>query len=108
MMQIIDIKQIVSLVKASKILWTEHVAIRLRERNIKRADLIHCVCNGKIIEQYPTDTPYPSCLILGFTQNNEPLHVVVGLNVNVICSIITVYHPDKNRWEHAFSKRKDG
>ncbi|MFG6337693.1 MAG: DUF4258 domain-containing protein [Lachnospiraceae bacterium] len=30
-------------------------------------DIIFCIHEGEIIEQYPDDYPYPSCLILGFT-----------------------------------------
>lgn len=31
---------------------------------------------GEIIEEYPQDRPYPSCLILGRTAEGRPLHVV--------------------------------
>ena len=31
---------------------------------------------GEIVEQYLDDTPYPSCLILGYTQSGKPLHLV--------------------------------
>ena len=32
-----------------------------------------------MIEDYPTDTPYPSCLWLGFA-GNRPLHLVYADN----------------------------
>ena len=32
--------------------------------------------SGEIIEEYPDDGPYPSCLIFGRTQEGRPLHVV--------------------------------
>ena len=28
------------------------------------------------LEEYPDDRPYPSCLLLGFTNAGRPLHVV--------------------------------
>ncbi|MBM4121748.1 MAG: DUF4258 domain-containing protein [Nitrospira sp.] len=31
---------------------------------------------GEIIETYPEDSPYPSCLILGRTVTERPLHIV--------------------------------
>jgi hypothetical protein len=31
---------------------------------------------GEIIEEYPDDTPYPSCLILGRTASGRSLHIV--------------------------------
>ena len=41
--KIIDIQ---ALTLQGKIMWTEHVATRLRERVIKRADVIECIENG--------------------------------------------------------------
>lgn len=102
------ISEIQSLVENSKILWMEHVALRLRERGIKRADVIECIENGEIIEQYLDDTPFPSCLILGKCRNGEPLHIVVGLNTDVICCMITTYRPDLEKWEDDFKTRKEG
>lgn len=61
----IDISDLQSLVSAGMIIWTEHMVIRLRERKIKRIDVITGIHNGEIIEQYPDDTPFPSCLIAG-------------------------------------------
>ena len=103
----IELSHIVPLVSEGKILWTEHVALRLSERGIKRADVIECIENGEIIEQYPDDIPFPSCLILGYCKEGKPLHLVVGLNVFILCCIITAYHPDLDKWEDDFKTRKD-
>jgi len=32
--------------------------------------------SGEVIEDYPDDQPYPSCLVFGRTQSGGPLHVV--------------------------------
>ena len=69
-----DLRKICSL---ENIEITLHAAKRLEQRGIKMADITACIQNGKIIEQYPTDYPYPSCLILGLSVNNQHLHVVV-------------------------------
>lgn len=45
--------------------------------------------NGEIIEYYPDDYPFPSCLILGYFNSGKGIHVV--------CSV-TAYYPDKNEW----------
>ncbi len=34
----------------------------MQEREISRKDVISCINNGKIIEDYPDDFPSPSCL----------------------------------------------
>ena len=103
----IEISQIQALASMGKIVWTEHVAIRLRERGVKRADLIECIKIGEIIEQYPDDSPFPSCLILGTCKTNKPLHVVVGLDPGVLCCMVTAYRPDVDKWDADFKIRKE-
>ena len=43
---------------------------------IRDEEVSEAVSEGKIIETYPMDEPYPSCLIYGRTSDNRPLHVV--------------------------------
>jgi len=105
-MQNIKISQIQSLFSEGKIVWTEHVSLRLRERKIKRNDLLECIKNGEIIEQYPDDTPFPSCLLLGNCTGGHPLHVVIGLNTGILCCIITAYRPDSDKWDESYKTRR--
>lgn len=45
-------------------------------------------------------------LILGFTNDNRPLHIVVAIdNFEKYIWIITVYEPSRNKWDETFSKR---
>ena len=54
----------------------------------------------ELIEEYPEDRPYPSCLLLGFTTAGRPLHVVAACDeVGHEIVVVTVYHPDPERWE---------
>ena len=46
---------------------SDHAVKRFRERGIKIKDVRTAVYSGEIIEQYPDDYPYPSCLILGLS-----------------------------------------
>lgn len=79
-----------------------HAQERMVERDITRSDVMECIFNGEIIEDYPLDEnntsekSFPSCLILGYASGNRPLHVVVGMKDWVM--IITVYIPDPNKW----------
>jgi len=107
-MSAVSISDLRSFVSAGKILWTEHVALRLRERKIKRVDVINCIQVGGIIEQYPTATPFPSCLVVGTSLNGKPLHIVCGLNPGNYCCIITAYYPDSDKWELDNQTRKAG
>ncbi|WP_205764240.1 DUF4258 domain-containing protein [Anaerovibrio slackiae] len=48
------------------------MANRIQQLGILRIDVINCIMNGEIIEDYPTDYPHPSCLIFGHdTLNNR-------------------------------------
>ena len=51
-MNLIELSNVQATVNENKILWTEHVAIRLREHGMKRADVLKCIECGEIIEQY--------------------------------------------------------
>lgn len=85
---------------------TLHAAKRLEQRNISINDVISCILTGEIIEQYPADYPYPSCLVLGISLKNTILHVVAGTDLNTLW-IITAYYPDKNKWSSDFKTRKE-
>ncbi|MBQ9347691.1 MAG: DUF4258 domain-containing protein [Oscillibacter sp.] len=69
-------------------------------------DVRNCVMNGKIIEDYPDDFPFPSCLILGRTCDGDILHVVMS-NEGSMGRIITAYRPDKELWNDDFSVRRE-
>jgi hypothetical protein len=59
-----------------------------------------------LIEDYPTDTPYPSRLILGWV-GARPLHVVAADNAAAQETIIvTVYEPDPLLWHPGFRQRR--
>ena len=76
-MQELEIDHIQSCVNKKQIKWTEHCATRMFERNISKIDVINTILNGKIIEYYENDYPFPSCLILGLDNGNVMLHVCV-------------------------------
>ncbi|MBF0232944.1 MAG: DUF4258 domain-containing protein [Desulfamplus sp.] len=76
------------------------------ERNIDENDIMEVISHGKIIQSYPNDQPYPSYLILGFS-NELPLHVLIGHNSETNeCYVVTTYHPDKNIWNVDFQTRR--
>ena len=72
----IDIGEIKLLCRKRALRWTDHVLVRLIQRSIDTDDVVYALQNGEIIEQYPTDYPYPSCLVLGVVLNNNFIHVV--------------------------------
>lgn len=68
--------------------------------------MMACIMNGEIIEQYPDDYPYPSCLILGMSIEDKYLHVVIGHHESDLF-LITAYFPSVDKWEADFKTRKE-
>jgi hypothetical protein len=91
---------------SSKTIFRFHALQRMFERKISEAEVSEVLSKGKIIENYPTDQPYPSCLKLGFVRS-RPLHVVLATNSDDQSQIIiTVYEPDSGTWDPSFERRK--
>lgn len=86
--------------------WTNHVFVRLMQRNISTNDVEYAIMNGEIIEVYPEDYPYPSSLVLCMEIGGAPLHVVCGFAPDRLW-IITAYRPDLTEWETDYRTRKE-
>ena len=90
--------------------FTDHARREMEEEPlgvIYVGEVLQVLETGEIIEKYTDDKPYPSCLIVGWTEAKRPLHVVcapVPTEEGLI--IITTYQPDSNRWEAGFKRRK--
>ena len=83
-----------------------HAVQRMFERGITTIDVKEVIKNGKTLEKYSDDKPFPSYLLLGFVKGKS-LHVVVAIdNENKKAIIITVYEPDPKLWQAGFERRK--
>ncbi len=86
---------------------TRHATIVRLERGVTIVELERSLLNGEIIEHYPDDKPYPSCLVLGWLISGDPLHVVCSRgNVEPSLRIVTVYEPEEALWESDYKTRK--
>jgi len=101
----ITMDQLRRLCQDDTIVFTQHLTSRCDERGIVYESVKSCILNGEIIEQYPDDYPYPSCLMLHQLDNRKHLHVVVGLGDSRLW-IITTYYPDEREWERDYKTRK--
>lgn len=105
-MEALNIDKIKLLVKKGKLRWTNHIVIRLIQRGITQGDVEEALKTGEIIENYPNDYPYPSCLIYGINLNGEVIHIVCGSNDSELW-LITAYYPDKKEWKNDLKTRKE-
>jgi hypothetical protein len=75
------------------------------ERGISRREVLAAIMEGEMIEEYLSDRPYPSCLLMRV--GDEPLHVVAAVNAELaVCHIITVYRPDSDHFEDDLRTRR--
>lgn len=60
----------------------------------------------EVIEDYPDDPRGHSCLVLGFTYEDKPLHFVLGNLDEEKVFIITMYRPKREEWIDFRIRRK--
>lgn len=103
-----EIAKIIEAIRAKRIRITDHADEEAQADRLKYEEIYFSVLNGEIIEDYPKDKPYPSCLIYGQTFAGEPVHSVWAYNQkSKWVVLITVYRPDPKRWiDYKIRKRK--
>jgi len=103
-----DLNDIIGAIQSRKIRITDHADEEAQADQLSVDEIYHSVCHGEIIEDYPTDKPYPSCLIFGLSIGGNPVHSVWAYNgQNQWAVLITVYRPDPDRWINWRERRGD-
>jgi hypothetical protein len=100
-----DINDIKEKVRNSKYKISFTHTERLRQRKIEIRELEEAIFSGEIIESYPADPRGSSCLILGYTQRNRPLHIVCGIMEGELL-VITAYEPGLEEWKADWKTRR--
>ena len=86
--------------------FSSHALKRMFSRGISVSEVERVLQFGEVIENYPNDAPFPSCLLLA-NVDNRSLHVVVAKDIETgLCIIITVYVPDTVLWHEDFRNRR--
>ncbi len=82
-----------------KTIFRVHAVQRMFERYVSVKNTLRAIKSGETIEDYSSETPEPSRLILGF-QGKRPFHVVTSENLETNeTTVITVYVADPNKWK---------
>jgi len=71
---------------------------------ITPSEVERVLVEGMEIENYPTDPRGHSCLLLGFDENTQPIHVVCSPKDEYL-AVITAYRPDPEQWSWDFRRR---
>jgi|SRR6185436_13727551 len=78
--------------------FSQHAVDQTVLRRILVQEIREAFATAALIEDYPDDKYGPSCLLLGFTQSERPLHVQCSYPTRPLVKIITVYEPDPLQW----------
>ena len=93
------------LLNQGKIKWTGHSLEKMGERDISIAEVKACIMNGEVIEDYPDDYPFPSCLIFCMVSEGRVIHVCAGTDGETLY-IITAYIPNTIKFEADLKTRR--
>ena len=96
------LKEIRDCFQSDKFLFSQHARDEMEAEEcgeIKGKEVHEAVLSGKLIESYPEDEPYPSCLLYGRTSDKRPRHIVCAYSrEDNMVIVITVYQPDPEKW----------
>ncbi len=94
-----SLEDIIDAIRNQRVRITDHADEEAQADRLTFDQVFYSVFQGEVIEDYPDDKPYPSCLIYGDAFNGEPIHSVWAYNLsNQWVVLITVYVPDPERW----------
>ena len=89
-----------------KLSFRVHAIQRMFERNVSVKKVSQALHSGETIEDYSSEMPQPSRLILGI-QGKRPFHVVASENPETNeTTIITVYIPEPDKWRKDSRSRR--
>lgn len=106
-------KEILSKIKEryekEKVYFTKHARFEMKFDEFGRIlikDIDNLMKSSDIIENYLNNKPYPSFLLLGFS-DNKPIHIVIAYSEDddkII--VVTVYRPNSELWIDNKIRRK--
>ena len=88
-------------IKTDQYEYSRHALDQSILRNLPVKEIKEALLSGiELIEEYPDDFYGPSRLVLGFTEEKKPIHIVCSHPSRGLVKIITVYIPDEKSWKN--------
>ena len=92
--------------KVDRLVYSGHALRQMFARSISTKDVRAVVANAECVAEYPDDRPFPSELLVGFS-NGRPIHVVFSVDEkNRMGYVVTAYVPDEKLWSDDFKARR--
>jgi hypothetical protein len=83
--------------------FSKHAEEERQNDNLTISEVREAILNGLILEQYEDTGRGESCLVVGFTNDGKPVHIVCGERNNRIV-IITVYIPLPPKFKNSYQR----
>lgn len=102
-----ELTDIIEAIGAHHVRITDHADEEAEADRLRLEEIYFSVLHGEVIEDYPLDRPYPSCLVFGRTAGGVAVHSVWAYNSKTRWAVlITAYRPDPHRWINWRERRK--
>ena len=99
----IDEKWIKEKIRNSEYYVSRHGDQERQNDNLSILEVEESLLNGRILEQYPDTGRSESCLVVGFTEDGKPAHVVCGKRKDTL-TIVTVYISAPPKFKNPYEK----
>ncbi len=99
----IDEKWIKEKIENSEYYVSRHGDQERQNDNLSILEVEESLLNGRILEQYPDTGRGESCLVVGFTENGKPAHVVCGKRKDTL-TIVTIYIPSPPKFKNPYER----
>jgi hypothetical protein len=70
----VNIQDIIVAIHHNRTRITDHAGEEEQADCLSFEEIFAGVLQGEVIEDYPSDKPYPSCLIYGKSRTDKPIH----------------------------------
>jgi len=85
------------------LLFTRHGDQERKNDNLSIIEIEEAIQIGQTLEQYPNTGRGVSCLVVGFTSQGKPVHIVCG-EMDKELVIITVYIPTPPKFTNPYER----
>jgi len=83
--------------------FSQHGDRERQNDNLSISEVEEALLQGRILEYYPDTGRGESCLVVGFTDDGKPIHVVCGRQRETL-AIITLYIPSPPKFKNPFER----
>lgn len=99
----LEINWIHKCVKKGEYFFSKHGDIERQNDNLTIQEIEEALFNGRILEKYKDDNRGASCLVVGFTEEGKPIHIIFGIRGDWPV-IITVYIPRPPKFKTPYER----